>query len=93
MSYYYLGGRLVAMSQNSTLSYIHQDHLTGTSLMTDAYGDQLDTTMKYYPFGACRNSQPEIDSFPTDKLFTGQMLDGAYLKNIGMPIYSLIRGR
>lgn len=50
-SYYYLGGRLVAMSENTTLRYIHQDHLTGTSLVTSDNGTSLGT-MKYYPYGA-----------------------------------------
>ncbi|MFC2003977.1 RHS repeat-associated core domain-containing protein [Chloroflexota bacterium] len=38
---------------------------------------------KYYPYGYCRNSQPEIDNFPTDKLFTGQRRDstGLYFYN------------
>lgn len=35
-TYYYSGGRRVAMSVNGTLKYVHQDHLTGTSVMTSA---------------------------------------------------------
>jgi len=69
-SYYYLGGRLVAMKENTLLRYVHQDHLTGTSLMTDTSGNQIQTTMKYYPYGVTRSG-----AVPTDKKFTGQRLD------------------
>ncbi|MBI4302735.1 MAG: hypothetical protein HY665_00135 [Chloroflexi bacterium] len=68
-SYYYLGGRLVAMSNNSTLSYIHQDHLSGTAVVSDT-GGNLTGSIRYFPFGATRSG-----SVPTDKLFTGQRLD------------------
>ena len=43
---YYLGGRLIAARENEVLRYVHQDHLTGTSLMTDASGAQIGETMK-----------------------------------------------
>ena len=36
---------------NYTLTYIHQDHLSGTSLLTDASGAEAGGTMKYKPFG------------------------------------------
>jgi RHS repeat-associated protein len=66
------------MKENTALRYVHQDHLTGTSLMTDTSGDQIQTTMKYLPFGLTRSG-----SVPTDKLFTGQRLDdiGLYYYN------------
>ena len=65
-SYYYHGSRLAAMSENSTLRYVHQDHLTGTALVTDTTGASLGA-MKYYPFGGTRSG-----SVPTDKKFTGR---------------------
>ena len=74
-AYYYHGDKLVAMNKGDDLRYIHQDHLSGTALTTDEAGAQVGTTMKYLPFGECRNSQPEVENFPTDKLFTGQRLD------------------
>jgi hypothetical protein len=40
----------MAMSENATLKYIHQDHLSGTSLMTSANGTLLGT-IKYTPYG------------------------------------------
>ena len=51
-SYYYLGGALIAMSVNSTLRYVQQDHLSGTSVMTSASGEWLGT-IKYTPFVRC----------------------------------------
>ncbi len=81
------------MKENSTLRYVHQDHLTGTSMMTDSSGNQINTTVKYYPYGVRRNSQPEIDNFPTDKLFTGQRLDGKGLYYYGARYYEPTIGR
>ena len=77
-SYYYHGGQMVAMKQGSELKYVHQEHLTSTSLMTGSDGAQIGTTMKYLPFGETRTG-----SVPTDKLFTGQRLDatGLYYYN------------
>jgi hypothetical protein len=92
-SYYYLGGQMVAMKQGSELKYVHQDHLTGTSLMTGIDGAQIGTTMKYLPFGECRNSQPEIDNFPTDILFTGQRLDTTGLYHYNARYYDPQMGR
>jgi RHS repeat-associated protein len=86
-SYYYLGDRLVAQKVNTNLSYVHQDHLTGTSLMTDADGDSLGT-IKYTPFGETRSG-----SVPTDKLFTGQRLDDTGLYYYGARYYDAGIGR
>ena len=78
ITYYYMGARSVSMRKDSSLMYVHQDHLTGTSLMTDSTGAQVGATMKYYPFGAARSGY-----IPTDKKFTGQRLDesGLYYYN------------
>jgi RHS repeat-associated protein len=75
------------MSINSTLQYVHQafpersrrNHLIGTSLMTSANGALLGT-IKYTPFGETRSILGELY---TDKLFTGQRLDG-----IGLYFYN-----
>ncbi|MFA5316025.1 MAG: RHS repeat-associated core domain-containing protein [Dehalococcoidales bacterium] len=88
-SYYYLGNRLVAKHSNTTLNYIHQDHLTGTSLVTSENGAQLGGT-KYYPFGECRNSTGDLG---TDKLFTGQRLDDTGLYYYGARYYDASIGR
>ncbi len=63
---YYLGDRLVAQRGETTLRYIHQDHLSGTSLMTvptdrKFTGQRLDDTGLYY-YGA-RYYDPEIGRF------------------------------
>lgn len=71
---------------------MHQDHLTGTSLMTDTNGDSQGT-IKYYPYGECRNSQPEIENFPTDRLFTGQRYDETGLYYYGVRYYDPVIGR
>ena len=88
-TYYYLGDRLVAMRQSTTLTYIHQDHLTGTSVVSDSTG-ALVSSIKYYPFGECRNSQGNPG---TDKLFTGQRLDGTGLYYYGARYYDPAIGR
>ena len=88
-SYYYLGGSLIAMSVNSTLRYMHQDHLTGTSLTTSANGTLLGT-IKYTPFGETRSVSGEIY---TDKKFTGQRLDGTGLYFYNARYYDPTIGR
>ncbi len=88
-SYYYHGSKLVAMSKNNTLKYIHQDHLAGTALVTSDNGTLLGT-MKYYPYGYCRNSQGDLG---TDKLFTGQRLDDTGLYYYGARYYDPTIGR
>jgi hypothetical protein len=72
-SSYYLGGSrrngLVAQSENGTLTYVHQDSLSSTTLMTNSGGVPMGPTVKYLPFGKMR-----AGNVPTDKLFTGQRL-------------------
>ena len=68
--------------------WVHQDHLTGTALMTDTSGNQVGTTMKYYPFGSTRSGP-----VPTDKKFTGQRLDGTGLYYYGARYYDQEIGR
>ncbi|MFC1953472.1 RHS repeat-associated core domain-containing protein [Chloroflexota bacterium] len=48
---------------------------------------------RYLSFRECRNSQPEIDNFPTDKLFTGQRLDGTGLYYYNARYYDPSIGR
>ncbi|MFC2069798.1 RHS repeat domain-containing protein [Chloroflexota bacterium] len=66
---YYLGSRLKAQREEDVLRYVHQDHLTGTSMMSDSEG-VLISSIKYLPFGDTLSG-----SVPTDKLFTGQRFD------------------
>ena len=86
-TYYYLGDNLVAMREGTTLKYMHQDHLTSTSVMTDTNGDSVGT-IKYLPFGETRSG-----SVPTDKQFTGQRLDGTGLYYYRARYYDATIGR
>ncbi|GEM_PF-2888588 len=88
--YYYFGGKLVAMKQSSAnVTYIHQDHLSGTSVMSDSVGNQL-SAINYQPFGGSRNSQGNPG---TDRLFTGQRLDSTGLYYYGARYYDPTIGR
>lgn len=76
--YYYLGGKLVALKQGSTLSYVHQNHLTGTSVTTDSSGDSVGS-IRYAAYGEARSVSGTL---PAQK-FTGQRLDGTGLYYYG----------
>ena len=84
---YYLSSRLVATCENSTLRYVHQDHLSGTSLMTDDEGNEI-SGINYYPFGLTRTGD-----VPTDRKFTGQRLDDTGLYYYGARYYDPEIGR
>jgi RHS repeat-associated protein len=84
---YYLGDRLIAQREGETLRYIHQDHLTGTSVMSSSSG-VLISGIKYYPYGSARSG-----SVPTDKQFTGQRLDDTGLYYYGARYYDPVIGR
>jgi RHS repeat-associated protein len=88
-TYYYLGGRRVAMSKDTDLRYIHQDHITSTAVMTSANGTQVGS-MKYYPYGDRLESQGTLS---TDRLFTGQRLDDTGLYYYGARYYDPTIGR
>jgi RHS repeat-associated protein len=77
------------MSQNSTLQYMHQDHLTGTSLVTSDNGTVIES-LKYYSFGLTREL---TGSDVTDKKFTGQRLDETGLYFYGARYYDPLIGR
>jgi RHS repeat-associated protein len=84
------------LSENGTLRHVHQacprakrrNSLSSTSLMTDASGNQIDTTVKYLPFGETR-----AGNVPTDKLFTGQCLDSTGLYYYNARYYDPLIGR
>ena len=86
-THYYLGDRQVAQRKGTALNYLHQDHLTGTAMMTDSSGDSTGT-IKYFPFGATRSG-----SVSTDKQFTGQRLDCSGLYYYGARYYDAEIGR
>jgi uncharacterized protein RhaS with RHS repeats len=75
------------MRKNATLEYIHQDHLSGTSMTSDVNGN-LSGSMTYYPYGTTRSG-----SVSTDKKFTGQRLYGTGLYYYGARYYDAEIGR
>ncbi len=88
-TYYYLGSKLVAQRQGTTLSYIQQDSLSSTSVTSDTSGAAT-STIRYYPYGECLESQGSI---VTDKRFTGQRLDSTGLYYYGARYYDPTIGR
>jgi RHS repeat-associated protein len=84
---YYLSDRLVAQREGTELHYVHQDHLTGTSLMTDDEGNEI-SSIDYYPFGLTRSGD-----VPTDRKFTGQRFDDTGLYYYGARYYDPVIGR
>jgi RHS repeat-associated protein len=57
--------------------------------MTDSVGAQIGNTVKYLPFGEARATV----TIPTDKLFTGQRLDGTGLYYYNARYYDPLIGR
>ena len=88
-SYYYLGDRLVSLKKDTTLRFVHQDHLTGTAVITDTDGEEVGS-IKYYPYGETRDS---TGTLYTDKLYTGQRLDDTGLYYYGARFYDPTIGR
>jgi RHS repeat-associated protein len=88
-SYYFLGQTMIAMSENATLKYIHQDSLGSSSVMSGSNGTWLGT-IKYAPFGGTRSVTGTI---ATDKLFTGQILDDTGLYYYNARYYDCTIGR
>ena len=84
---YYLGDKLIAQREATTLRYVHQDSLSGTSVMSNSSGGSVGSIL-YYPYGATR-----AGSVPTDKLFTGQRLDDTGLYYYGARYYDSTIGR
>jgi RHS repeat-associated protein len=92
---YYFGSRLIAVRKitvtppTTTLSYILQDHLGSTSGTSDSSGS-LASTISYFSFGSTRSS---TGTMPTDKKFTGQILDTTGLYYYGARYYDPGIGR
>jgi RHS repeat-associated protein len=86
---YYHGGKLVAVRQGTTLSFILQDHL-GSTVGTVNTSGTLASTISYFSFGECRNS---TGTLPTEQKFTGQRLDSTGLYYYGARYYDPSIGR
>jgi RHS repeat-associated protein len=84
---YYLGDRLIATRAGTTLTYVHQDALTGTSVTTNSSGTSTGS-IKYFSFGQARSG-----SVSTPQKFTGQRLDTTGLYYYGARYYDPTIGR
>lgn len=79
-TYYFLGNRLVADLNGTTLEFVHQDHLGSTAATTNST-DALKSKTSCYPFGATRPGA--TGTLGTAIQFTGQRLGttGLYFYN------------
>ena len=78
IKYYPLFGA-TAMKKGDELYFIHPDYVGSTSVITDSSGTKLNE-VDYYPYG----SMVESEEIPTERKFTGQILDdstGLYFYN------------
>ena len=66
--YYFAGGQRIAMRKNGTLSFLLSDHLSSTSITTDANGNRVSET-RYKAWGEVRFTSGVV---PTKYSFTGQ---------------------
>ena len=69
----YAGSQLVATLENTTLQYIHTDHLTGSNVATDSTAGMVQL-LDYYPYGSMRIDW-KYGSFDEQRKFTGHMYD------------------
>ncbi len=87
--YYAFAGKVVAMRDNSTLYYLHTDHLGSTRVVTGGTGRAVSLNA-YYPFGASKYAS---GARPTDMDFTGQRLDATGLNFYNARYYDSAIGR
>ncbi len=88
-THYYLGNQQIAVRKGSTLSYIQQDSLSSTSVVSNTSGSSTGT-MKFFSFGSTRTTSGTL---PTDKKFTGQRLDSTGLYYYNARYYDPTIGR
>jgi len=84
---YYLGDKLIATRAGTTLTYVHQDALTGTSVTTNSSGTSTGS-IKFFSFGQTRSG-----TVPIPQKFTGQRLDSTGLYYYGARYYDPSIGR
>ena len=56
-AHYYLVSQQIAVMNGGTLSYIQQDHLSGTAVVSDSTGSSTGT-IRYLPFGGRLAASP-----------------------------------
>jgi hypothetical protein len=85
--YYYAGGQRIALRQNGTLYYLLSDHLSSTTLVTDASGNIVselryrEASRRDKPWGETRYNS---GSTPTRYQYTGQY---SYTADFGLYFY------
>ena len=83
--YYMLDGQRIALRQNNTLSFLLSDHLGSTSLTLNSSGTETGE-LRYSQWGGTRYSS---GATPTDRRFTGQVLDDSTLITNAPSIHDL----
>jgi len=90
--YIYLGDQLVASVDTNGTHYIHADHLTGSSIITDAYPKE-EQLLDYHPYGDVRIND-QLGSLDLKKKFTGHEYDAdTDLNYMGARYYQAKRGQ
>jgi RHS repeat-associated protein len=79
--YYYANGQRIAMRQGSSVYYLLSDHLSSTSVTTNAGGEVV-AEMRYKPWGETRFTS---GTTPTKYQYTGQYSYGA---EFGLSFYN-----
>ena len=88
--YIFAGDKRIAMVREQATLYYHQDHLGGTSVVTDANGNLVEQVF-YKPFG---ETVEDTGSVSLNHKYTGQELDAETgLYNYGARYYSPEIGR
>jgi RHS repeat-associated protein len=88
--YIFAGNLRIAMVSTAGTSYFHKDHLGSSTVMTDAAGLTVETTI-YMPFGHMRAHTGTVQ---TNYKFTDQELDPeSGLYNYGARLYDPMIGR
>ena len=62
-TYYFLGDKLVADREGTTLECIQQDHLSGTGVTSDTGGASV-ASLTYYPYGTTTTSSGTLSTVP-----------------------------
>jgi RHS repeat-associated protein len=90
--YVYAGGQLIAQYKNSTLTFVHDNNLGSSTVLTNVGGTVVECDA-YYPFGELDSTICGPTNITTHK-FTGKERDTeSNLDNFGARYYSSAQGR